>query len=176
LKDLDAQAELRDLCARRDIYEVICNYMRGQDRLMPALHRSAFHDDAFVDCGTFTGDADGFVKFAQGFLGQMTLSHHLMGQAQIRVQGNVASGEVYFTAFHRLVQDGRDQDLVVAGRYVDEYEDRGAGWKIAKRRLLVDWVRTEDAADGFVKQTAALILGARGDEDFSNRRDWPPRG
>jgi hypothetical protein len=173
MRTFDAQAELRDLCARRDIYEVICNYMRGQDRLMPKLHRSAFHDDAFVDCGVFSGDADGFVGFAQGFLGDMSLSHHMMGQAHIEVDGSKASGEVYFIAFHRLTQEGREKDLIVAGRYVDEYENRGAGWKIAKRRLLVDWARTEDAADAFIKQQTDLILGARGGNDFSNRRDWP---
>jgi SnoaL-like protein len=171
---LDLEAELRDLCARRGIHEAICNYMRGQDRLMPELHRSAFHDDAYVDCGVYAGDADGFVRFAQGFLGSMTLSHHMMGQAQIEVDGYKASGEVYFIAFHRLTENGRDKDLFVAGRYVDEYEDRGSGWKIARRRLLVDWARTEDAADAFVKQQANLVLGARGNQDFSNQRNWPP--
>jgi hypothetical protein len=176
MSELDVQAELRDLCARRDIYDVICNYMRGQDRLMPALHRSAFHEDAYVDCGTFVGDADGFVRFAQGFLGTMRLSHHMMGQAHIKVEGRRASGEVYFIAFHRLTQDGHEKDLFVSGRYIDEYEDRGSGWKIAKRRLLVDWARTEDPADAFLKDQVNLVLGARGDDDFSNQRDWSALG
>jgi hypothetical protein len=39
---MDIQAEVRDLAAGRDIYGAVCNYMRGQDRLMPALQRSAF--------------------------------------------------------------------------------------------------------------------------------------
>ena len=30
----DLEAEVRELCARRDIYDTICNYMRGQDRLV----------------------------------------------------------------------------------------------------------------------------------------------
>ena len=42
--------------------------MRGQDRLMPELHLSAFHDDAYVDCGLYAGNAQGFVEFAQGLL------------------------------------------------------------------------------------------------------------
>ena len=84
------EAEVRDLCARRDIYDAICDYMRGQDRLMPELHRSAFHDDAYVDCGPFAGDADGFVAFAQGFLANCKGSQHTIGQAHIRVDGNVA--------------------------------------------------------------------------------------
>lgn len=40
----DLEAEVRDLCARRDIHDALCRYMRGQDRLDPELHRSAFHE------------------------------------------------------------------------------------------------------------------------------------
>ena len=172
----DLAVEVRDLCARRDIHDVICNYMRGQDRLMPTLHRSAFHDDAYVDCGLFAGDADGFVGFAQGFLAELKGSQHLIGQAQIRVDGNVAYGEVYFIAWHRIVENGADKDLIVAGRYIDEYQDRGQGWKIAKRRELIDWARTDLAADSFLKDQVGLVLGARGADDFSNQRVWPGAG
>ena len=167
------QAELRDLCARRDIYRVICNYMRGQDRLMPQLHRSAFHDDAFVDCGLYTGTAEGFVDFAQTLLGGMQVSQHLMGQADIDVQGNVATGEIYFMAYHRVTEDGGEKDLFMAGRYIDQYENRGTGWKIAKRRLLIDWTRSVAAADGALRDHANFLRGGRGSKDFSNQRNWP---
>ena len=169
-----SQEELQDLCARRDIHDVVCNYARGLDRLMPELVRAAFHDDAHIDCGTFVGDADGFVAFAQSFLGSLRSSQHLLGQVHLRIQGRRAQGEVYFMAFHRVAAPDGDQDLIIAGRYVDEYEDRGTGWKIARRCLLVDWARTDPAADGFVRETAALVLGARGAADFSNSRRWPP--
>jgi len=173
MSKLDAAAELHDLCARRDIHDAVCRYMRGQDRLMPELHRSAFHDDAYVDCGLFAGDAAGFVNFAQGFLANLKSSHHLIGQVQLKVNGSVAYGEVYFIAWHRLVEDGMEKDLIVSGRYVDEYQDRGTGWKIAKRRELIDWARTDPAADGFLHEAKGLVLGARRDEDFSNQRNWP---
>lgn len=92
----DLETEVRDLCARRDIYNAICRYMRGQDRLDPVLHRSAFHDDAFVDCGSMQGSADAFIAFAQGFLANIEASQHIIGQVQVDVRGNDASGEVYF--------------------------------------------------------------------------------
>jgi SnoaL-like domain len=166
-------AEVQDLAARRDIHNALCNYMRGQDRLMPDVHRSAFHDDAYVDCGLFAGDAAGFVKFAQGFLANCKFSQHVIGQVQIKVEGKVAHGEVYFIAYHRIVDDGVEKDLFVSGRYVDRYEDRGGGWKIAKRRELIDWARTDPAADSFLKEQTALVMGARGQADFSNQRVWP---
>lgn len=172
----DPARELHDLCARRDIYDAVCRYMRGQDRLMPDVHRSAFHDDAYVDCGLFAGDADGFVNFAQGFLANVKASHHLIGQAHISVDGDVGYGEIYFIAWHRIVSNEQERDLFVAGRYIDQYEDRGTGWKIAKRRELIDWVRTDSASDGFLKEQVGLVLGARGKDDFSNQRVWPPVG
>jgi hypothetical protein len=173
MSTLEPTAALHDLCARRDIYDAVCRYMRGQDRLMPELQRSAFHDDAYVDCGLFAGDAAAYVNFAQTLLANFKSSHHLIGQVQIEVDGSVAYGEVYFLAWHRQVEDGVEKDLFVAGRYVDEYQDRGGGWKIAKRRELIDWARTDPAADSFLHEAKGLILGARRDHDFSNQRNWP---
>jgi hypothetical protein len=173
MSKIDAAAELHDLCARRDIYDAVCRYMRGQDRLMPEVQRSAFHDDAYVDCGLFAGDAAGYVNFAQGFLANLKSSHHLIGQVHIDVDGSVACGEVYFIAWHRIVEDGAEKDLLVAGRYIDEYQDRGTGWKIAKRRELIDWARTDPAADSFLREAKGLVMGARRDGDFSNQRNWP---
>ncbi len=174
-KPLDLEAEIRDLSARRDIYKALCNYMRGQDRLLPKLHRSAFHDDAYVDCGIMAGTADEFVSFAQELLGGFKSSQHLICQADITVKGDAASGEVYFYAYHRIVEDGQDKDLIVAGRYIDEYACRNGEWKILKRRELIDWARTDPVADAFLGDNPSLLLGGRGRADFSVTRDWGKR-
>ncbi len=168
----DLDAEVRDLCARRDIHDAVCRYMRGQDRLDPALHRSAFHDDAFVDCGLMQGTADQFVAFAQGFLADIESSQHLIGQVQLTIDGDRASGEVYFYAWHRVSEAGEAKDLSVAGRYIDEYACRAGEWRIVKRREVVDWARTDPASDGFFAANAGIIRGGRRGEDFSQSRDW----
>jgi SnoaL-like domain len=168
----DLAAEVRDLAARRDIQRAVQAYMRGQDRLLPDVQRSAFHDDADVDCGLFRGGPDAYVKFAQGFLAQTKGSQHLIGQHDIRVDGDVAHGEVYFIAWHRVVEDGVDKDLIVAGRYIDRYENRNGGWKIAKRRELVDWARTDAPADSFLAQQPLLHRARQDARDFSIVRDW----
>ncbi|QIB49885.1 nuclear transport factor 2 family protein [Pseudomonas sp. OIL-1] len=155
--------EVADLTARRDIEKAARNYMRGQDRLLPALHLSAFHDDAWVDCGLYAGSAAGFVDFAQGFLANFDSSQHLIGQIDIQLNGNRATGEVYFIAHHRTTENDEKYDLFVAGRYHDEYENRGDGWKIALRKEIVDWVRTDPSADSFLAGQPALHLAARGE-------------
>ena len=155
------------------IYDLLCDYMRGQDRLDPVLHRSVFHDDATTDYGEgWRGDADGFVAFAQGVLTPHAANHHMIGQVRIDFEGvDLAFGEVYFQAFHRVVADAGEQDLFVAGRYVDRYERRGATWKIAHRSELVDWVRTEPALDSLTPGVSPFPLGARAPHDLSCRRE-----
>lgn len=171
--NFDFEAEVRDLCARRDINEALCRYMRGQDRLDAELHLSAFHDDAWVDCGLMNGSAAEFVSFAQGFLADLNGSQHIIGQVQLDINDDHASGEVYFYAWHRLVEDGEDKDLLVAGRYVDEYANRNGDWRIVKRKEIIDWARTDPAADDFLKVNDFLPRGQTNKTDFSYTRDWP---
>lgn len=158
------RAEVADLAARRDIHKALARYMRGQDRLLPELQKLAFHEDAWVDCGLFAGRAYEFVDFAQGFLAACEGGQHLIGQADIEIDGKRARGEVYFFAQHRVVEDGEKRDLFVAGRYQDEYEDRGDGWKIARRTEIVDWARTDPAADSFLKDNPSIRLARRGED------------
>ena len=174
-----AQAVTRDpaveaLVAKDQILEAVHAYIAGQDRLDPALQRSAFHDDAYVDCGVFAGDADGYVAFAQGALAERyQASHHLLGQVTIEVDGKRASGEVYFIAWHRLGVGSDAMDVFISGRYIDEYEDRGSGWKIAARREIMDWGRKAPAADDFFLSQTKFHFGQRDGTDFSQTRDWP---
>lgn len=168
----DLEAEVRDLAARRDIMDALHRYMRGQDRLDPVLHRSAFHDDAWVDCGPMAGTADEFVAFAQGLLGDFVASQHILCQVQVSVDGDTGSGEAYFYAWHRIVQEGEPKDLIVAGRYIDEYVCRDGDWRIRRRREIVDWARTDPIADEFMANTPLVLAGRHG-TDFSQTRDWP---
>jgi SnoaL-like domain len=172
-KPFDLEAEIRDLAARRDIYNVVCRYMRGQDRLLPEVQHSAFHDDAWDDCGLMAGNAHEFVRFAQGFLANLKSSHHFIGQVHIDVHGDTADGEVYFIAQHRVVEDGVEKDLFISGRYIDLYTCRDGEWRIQKRRELIDWARTDPATDGFLKDNPQLPMGQRGAADFSVSRHWP---
>jgi hypothetical protein len=171
MSEKDDAKQLRDLMSRAEIYDLLCDYMHGQDRLDPALHRSVFHDDATTDYGAYVGGPDGFVAFAQGILKDHLANHHMIGQAKIEVEGGVAFGEVYFQAHHRIVERGEEQDLFVAGRYVDRYERRNSKWKIAHRSELVDWVRLEPAADSWAESAPKMPRGARGTADLSNQRE-----
>lgn len=173
-----SQERLREVAARDEIYQLVCSYMRGQDRLDAALHRSVFWDDAWLSYGIYEGGPDGFVAFAQGALKPYKTCHHMIGQVQIEVEGDQAFGEVYYQAHHRGVEeDGGEIDRFISGRYIDRYECRGGVWKFAFRSELVDWVRSLPAADAFFAGSK-MILGARKPDDMLYQRDkfYRPEG
>ncbi len=166
-----SMTSLAELLAWHEIHDRLCDYMRAQDRLDPALQRSVFHADATTDYGSFAGSADAFVDYAQGVLGAHLANHHMIGQVRIDFEGEIAFGEVYFQAFHRVVDDGgAEQDLWVSGRYVDRYERRDGAWKIAHRSELVDWLRVEPAGDAALR-TMQWPFGARAPHDLSCDRE-----
>ena len=163
------EEKLDRLMSRQEIYDLVCKYMRGIDRLDATLQRSTFHDDATTDYGFFAGGPDEFVALAQGILKGHLANHHMIGQTLIDIEDDVAFGEIYFQAFHRVVEDGAEYDLFIAGRYIDRYERRQGAWKIAHRSELVDWVRNSAACDQWLEGSNSL-LGARGEADLSYQR------
>ena len=40
----------------------------------------------------------------------------MLGQMLVQVDGDKAIGEIYFQAFHRIVEDGEEKDLFISGR------------------------------------------------------------
>lgn len=160
------------LIAKDAIRDLHARYMRAQDRLDEEMHLSCFWPDSTTDYGIFQGSGEEFVRFAQDLLKTHQANHHLIGQSLIEVEGDVAFGEVYYFAFHRIEAEGAPQDMIISGRYVDRYERRGGEWKFAHRSELVDWARMEPAADGFLADMTGMVMGARGDADRSAQRDW----
>lgn len=153
--------DVEELIAKQEITDLVGRYMRGLDRLDKDLLRSTFHDDATTDYGFFQGGPDGFVEMAYNALQDHRDNHHMIGQVNIDVEGDVAFGEVYFQAYHRVTQDGEDQDLFISGRYVDRYEKRDGEWKFAFRSEVNDWARTEPAADDYFAASPKGLRGAR---------------
>jgi len=171
---MDIEREVRDLVARRDITKAIHAYMRGQDRLDRDLQLTAFHHDADVDCGLLRGGPEAYTDFAQDFLASMTGSQHLIGQIDLEIdaEAGTASGEVYFFAWHRHTHESEERDLLMAGRYVDDYALRDGKWAIQRRRELIDWARDVPAADAILHEQVTIHLSGRHGQDFSQTRDW----
>ncbi|MBF6603065.1 MAG: nuclear transport factor 2 family protein [Sphingorhabdus sp.] len=165
------QEKLQELLDKEEIFALSSTYMRGLDRLEPDLVRSVYHDDATDDRGFFQGGPDAFVDFAMQALAGHKANHHMLGQASIDVEGDVAFGEIYFQAYHRTIEDGAEMDFVVIGRYVDRYEKRDGCWKIAHRSELNDACWSHPASDDWFQSTPNALRGARGADDLSSKKE-----
>lgn len=159
-----------EVIAKQEITDLVGRYMRGLDRLDRDLLRSTFHDDATTDYGFFQGGPDEFVDMAYNALKDHLANHHMIGQVNIDLEGDIAFGEVYFQAFHRIIQEGEERDLFISGRYVDRYEKRDGEWKFAFRSEVNDWARNDPATDDYFESNTQSLRGGRLD-DFSYQRD-----
>jgi len=149
---------LEDLLDREAIRDCLHRYCRGIDRRDEACLRSVYWDDASDRHGPYQGSATGFVEWAlekRKGGGRMV---HMISNILIDLRGEVAGVESYFHAL-QADQDaqGRPQETMLCGRYVDRFEKRGGQWRIAERTVVYDWMRQQPMTD----QPDAEFFGVR---------------
>lgn len=141
---------LEDLLSEAEIKELQIRYCRGADRMDFDLMRSCFHPDAETDFGFFGGSVDAFIDAGRESLKAFLCTTHVTGNQLVEVDGDRAWAEHYTLATHRLPASdaARLRDFVTSVRYIDRLERRFGTWKIARRKLVLDWVRTDIVDDG----------------------------
>ncbi len=155
------------LIDERNLRDLAATYMRGLDRLEPSLLRSVFADDATTHYGSFTGNPDEMVAMAMRALGAYRTTQHLLGQINLSIDGDTATGEVYFQAFHQHATENFDR--FICGRYIDRYARRDGSWLMTHRTELVDWTRTEPISDDYFTKRPHTVRGTRDTTDLSYR-------
>jgi hypothetical protein len=166
----DLNPRLQLLIDKQEIFELSVKYMRAQDRLDLELQKSVYWPDATDARGFINGNGHDFCEFACDLLKDHLVNHHILGQALIEVEGDTAFGEVYFQAYHRVVEHGIERDFWMIGRYVDRYERRGGVWKIAHRSELNDSCYVHPATDDWLRSTPEALRGSHSMDDFSYQR------
>tara|TARA_R110002049_G_scaffold156512_12_gene321572 strand:+ start:3073 stop:3588 length:516 start_codon:yes stop_codon:yes gene_type:complete len=160
---------IESLIAKQDITELIYRYMRGLDRWDDDLLRSLFTDDAWCEYGFMNGPANAFIDFALGALSKHTANQHMVGNILLEIEGDEAFGEVYFNAYHKVKTDNGVEDLIIAGRYLDRYEQRDGVWKFAYRSEVVDWSHSRPSNDTYFELAPDSLIGKRGDDAVYDR-------
>jgi hypothetical protein len=134
------------------IDRVLKLYFRGADRTDWELIRSCFFQDAQVDMTSdfFQGDRDRFIDDylrSPAALGGFTRTMHIAGNTIIELDGDIAYTETYVTAHHTTTDDHEwaGKFVTVWLRYIDRFERRRREWRIAKRNIVIEWVRMEPA-------------------------------
>lgn len=131
---------LQELCDERDIREVLTRYCRATDRCDADLLKSVYWPDATDDHVVFSGNAMEYVEYSVPMLKQYTrATQHSLSNIWIQLAGDVALVESYVQAYHLLKTEGDKQEVVVGGRYLDRLERRNSEWRIAERKVVIDW-------------------------------------
>ncbi len=164
-----------DLLARAAIADVIARYCHVIDRRQWHAMDQCFHDDATYRYASIAGGWREFVAVARAIIDPLRISHHQTGNMLIRVDGDRAGAETYFTAYHRIAAGaaadgvfpgtGQDYDVIMAGRYIDRFERRGGDWRIAHRTGVTDWRRDSPASDAGLFSSPPEGRGSTGSDD-----------
>ncbi len=155
------------LIDEQELRALSATYTRGLDRHDASLVRSVFADDATTHYGTFTGGPDEMAAMAMKALSAYRTTQHFLGQINLSVDGDTATGEVYFQAFHQHATEGFDR--FICGRYIDRYAHRDGRWLMTHRTEVVDWTRTEPIADDYFTKRPETVRGIRDTSDLSYR-------
>ena len=146
---------VEELLAREQIREVVVRYCRGIDAGDFDAVASCFTEDATLKHGRLDGTPNDLISFVKRFKGILVNCCHCVGGAVVVLDGDKATCESTFSAYHRIKPDdtglspvptnGVETDWLVAGRYVDEMICENGVWRIQKRQGIHDWERIEPA-------------------------------
>lgn len=145
------------LLDRQEILDCIYLYCRAIDRHDRELMATVFYPDAIVNFGAWEGLAPAFFEWCTSLFTEQNQSHsHNITSHNCDVDGNIAHTESYVIQ-SCLRKDGKTV-IVSGGRYVDRLEKRNGTWRIAHRRMVVDWQYSADGAeshspDGYLRGT-----------------------
>lgn len=168
----DKAARLDELLDRQDILDCLHRVSRGIDRFDRDLFLSAFHDDALIDIGAAVADATTVYDGGKAAheTGQNATQHHITNHV-CDIEGDSAHSETY------ILYCGNNCDgtnLIAGVRYLDRLERRDDQWRIAFRKILIEWSSLVDALKIPVPENIADIqlngVASRSREDASYRR------
>lgn len=161
---------MEDLLAKQEIYDVLCRYCRGIDRLDMDLVRDCYHPDAIDHHTGFDGGLEEFLTWAESSLRQMDGTMHTICNHLVEVRGDVAVSETYAHTWHWTAEPTKpSQNALTGTRYVDRFERREGVWRIAERWAVRSWTRTEQ--EGMVVQHDEALgpIGRRDEHDLVYR-------
>lgn len=139
---------LAELADREAIRDCLYRYCRGVDRCDEEWLRSAYWEDAHDDHVIFSGTREALVAWVIPLLRAREATSHSLSNIIIRMHGERADVESYFQGYHVARDDGGSRAFLQGGRYLDRLERRGGEWRIAARKVVIDWFREfADAGD-----------------------------
>jgi len=160
----DLMRSVEILIAKNEIQELYQRYARAVDRLDRVGLESIYHPDAREDHGIYDGPVEGFIDTCFALAPVLTAMHHTIAPALIEIDGNQATAEAYYIMYQRNRADGADKEEFFGGRYLDRLEKRNGEWRIAHRRMVLDFGHAQEADPWLTDEVRArfnLLEGTR---------------
>jgi SnoaL-like domain len=152
--------ELKAYLDREKIRDCIARLARGEDRRDAKFISACCWPDSTSDYGVFFGNFNEYLAWVVPGSPAIAVTQHVLGQSVIELKGEAARVETHVTSYHRINMGEGDRDIVIGGRYLDEFEKRSAEWRIAKRMMLYDWYQDHGASIDWAKGVMGLPFSA----------------
>lgn len=161
------QRAVQGLLDKQEIYEAVMRFCRGVDRLDADLIKSAYHSDGYDDHGVIKGNVDEFVEIFVPMAKKYFIStSHIICNQLIDIHDDVARCESYYIAVTVQKQGGEEIQETHYGRYIDRFEKRAVGWRIAHRLAVLDASRSDVVHQSSNGPDPALVVkGSRDQSD-----------
>ena len=159
------EERLRRLEDKEEIRDLLRAIARGTDRYDQDLLATCIADDARLDMGGKAPMAGADFVAALGPPAQPRPGRmHLLANERIQVDGDQASSETYIVSCQDVLADGVRKTRIRAGRYLDRFERRSAGWRLVARTLVDEWSRVDEVGEALVP---GAHLGRPAPDDLS---------
>ncbi len=136
-------AAVQELLDREAIRDCLYRYCRGVDRADEAALRSAYWEDATDRHGPYQGTAAGFIEWALKSLPGSSAAFTRSPMFSSSCSRAGAAVESQFAAYQRAPNAaGVMQQFLLMGRYADWFEKRGEEWRVKRRTVIYDWVKS----------------------------------
>jgi hypothetical protein len=129
------------LIARQEIYDVLCRYCRGLDRMDKEMAYSVWHEDGTaLYHDMYEGTGHGFVDWVWQAHEPMERHSHQIANSLIQIDGENATSETYVTVvlWTNPDQEGKQTEIIGKGRYLDAWSKREGKWAITHREHIYD--------------------------------------
>jgi len=134
---------LAELLDKQAITETLALYCRAMDRIDQDLTVSVWSPGGTCNYTSTAGTPDALiVDYLVGSTrarASFANHSHQIANTLIRVAGDEAVSEAYFTAsLQTFPQDGKVTEHLWRGRYLDRWSKRNGGWTIDHRQVVFD--------------------------------------
>lgn len=135
-------ATVRQLDARRQIHDVLMRYSRGVDHRDEGLLAGCYHPGAVDDHGFYQGSSAGFIQAALEAGAGFENMRHVLCNEYVEFDADNVSLAYSETVVLACMTSRRDTGLqlgITACRFLDRFEERDGEWRIAHRKVVLDW-------------------------------------